>query len=539
MNNLVIVTNEDKCVGCNKCIVKCPVNANNASFVDGKSKITIDPERCIQCGECINICDHGAREYTDDTAEFMERLKRKDNISVLVAPAILHNISDYKKLFGFLKQAGVNLIYDVSFGADITTWAYLKAISEKKISTLIAQPCPVIVSYIERYQSGLIPYLAPVHSPTLCAAIYLKKYRNVNDDLAFLSPCIGKKIEFTDEDTNGYVKYNVTVSKLKKYLKDNAVNLSAFPAADFDSRPCDLGFTFSRPGGLRENVEYYTGNKAWVKQTEGIGEVCSYLKTYENRVKRGQKTPLIVDVLNCSHGCNLGTATEKDLELDDIDYKTNQQKDSFLAKKPDSMASEMLRDFDRTLRLEDFIRQYTERRENIRQVNESDIEKVFEQLGKNTPESRNINCFSCGYGGCLQFATAVAGGNNDVRNCTNYSRIKLAHGKNEFDTLFRSLEEQISVINSSLEKIQGSISGLDDIALQIKIISINASIEAVHAGANGKAFSVVASAIKELADKSEKIISADEADQVRIMNDIHAFEGIIKNIKQQIDMALQ
>ena len=37
---------------------------------------------------------------------------------------------EYKKVLGYLKKKGVNHIYSVSFGADITTWGYLKYITE-------------------------------------------------------------------------------------------------------------------------------------------------------------------------------------------------------------------------------------------------------------------------------------------------------------------------------------------------------------------------------------------------------------------------
>ena len=43
--------------------------------------------------------------------------------------------------------------------------------------------------------SELIPRLIPVHSPMMCTAIYMKKYMQVSDSIAFISSCIAKKVE--------------------------------------------------------------------------------------------------------------------------------------------------------------------------------------------------------------------------------------------------------------------------------------------------------------------------------------------------------
>ena len=106
MTNVIVKTDETKCAGCNKCIFECPVNANVAKIVNDKNKISVEPEKCIHCGRCIKICDHGARDYTDDTGGVLLRLSQGEKISVLVAPAIRSSFDDYKRLLGFLKQAG-------------------------------------------------------------------------------------------------------------------------------------------------------------------------------------------------------------------------------------------------------------------------------------------------------------------------------------------------------------------------------------------------------------------------------------------------
>ena len=174
-SNNIVFTNEENCAGCNKCIAECPTQfANIAYLKDGKNKIKVNPDKCINCGHCMEVCDHKARDYNDDTENFFMDLKKRIKISIVAAPALRHNFENYRKLFGYLKSLGVNVIYDVSFGAEITTWAYLKAIKEYNINSVIAQPCPSIVNYIERYIPNLISKLAPIHSPTLCTAIYLK-----------------------------------------------------------------------------------------------------------------------------------------------------------------------------------------------------------------------------------------------------------------------------------------------------------------------------------------------------------------------------
>ncbi|MBC7960364.1 MAG: 4Fe-4S binding protein, partial [Vallitaleaceae bacterium] len=201
MENVIFVR-EEQCVGCNKCIRNCLVVGANASYSsEGENKVKINSEACIMCGKCIDVCGHGARDYIDDTELFFDALDQGQKISIIAAPAVRVNFPNYENLFGYLKSKGVDVIYDVSFGADITTWAYLRAIEEKKLSSVVAQPCPAIVSYIEKYKPELIPNLAPIHSPMTCTAVYLKRYANVFSDIAFLSPCIGKINEINDSNT--------------------------------------------------------------------------------------------------------------------------------------------------------------------------------------------------------------------------------------------------------------------------------------------------------------------------------------------------
>ncbi|MFC7509619.1 methyl-accepting chemotaxis protein [Pantoea stewartii] len=55
-----------------------------------------------------------------------------------------------------------------------------------------------------------------------------------------------------------------------------------------------------------------------------------------------------------------------------------------------------------------------------------------------------------------------------------------------------------------------------NIAAQIKLISLNASIEAARAGVQGRGFSVIASEIRELADRTAEITENISRLQIRL-----------------------
>lgn len=220
----LVYTNE-KCQGCNRCISVCPVlTANYSVKSTGRQRIEVHGENCIKCGACFDACEHQARSFDDDTEKFFADLRRGEKISVLLAPAFQANYpEEYAKVLGGLKELGVQHIISVSFGADITTWGYINYMAKNKFEGGISQPCPAVVNYIEHYVPELIPKLVPVQSPLMCTAIYARKYRNITDKLAFISPCIAKKTEISDPNTYGYVSYNLTFEHFMKYVRENGI----------------------------------------------------------------------------------------------------------------------------------------------------------------------------------------------------------------------------------------------------------------------------------------------------------------------------
>lgn len=480
--NKLIYLKEEECIGCNKCISNCPViGANIAYIVDGQNKVKINEEKCIHCGECIKVCDHSARDFNDDTDNFFKDLSLGKKISLIIAPSAIVNIPNYKKVFGYMKSIGINFIYDVAFGADITVWAYLKIIKEKNLSSIIAQPCSPIVNYIERYDTTLINNLAPIQSPMICTAIYMKKYKNITDNIAFLSPCISKSDEIHDKNTYDYVNYNVTFKRLFDYLGKNNINIDKYEDYDFDDVTCDLGFLFSRPGGLKENIEARTQD-AWVRQIEGQHHAYKYLSEYKQRIASGKKAPLVVDILNCSNGCNLGSAivNESKLSIDDCDdtfnslkkIKLEKSNKLFMKKKKDSL----FKMFDKTFRLNDFSRAYNTNGviSDINEPTESQYNEIYKDLNKYTQVQKNINCSACGYGTCSNMVKAIHNGLNVLHNCIDYNRQEVSNEQqlsNYKNEQMKSLEELNKLSEQKLKNAEALKKRVSEILFSVQEVS--------------------------------------------------------------------
>ena len=467
-----LVYTNDSCVGCNKCISVCScVGAMVAKKDDkGKNVITVDPEKCVACGACLDVCEHNARTFEDDTERFFADLARGEKISILIAPAFLENYpKEYESVLGGLKKLGVNRMISVSFGADITTWAYLNYVKKYDFTGGISQPCPAVVSYIERYVPELLPKLFPVQSPMMCSAIYAKQVMNISDKLAFISPCIAKKEEINSKRGKGLIQYNVTFDHLMRYVREHQIS---GPSCK-DEISYGLGSIYPTPGGLKENVYWFLGEDVFIRQCEGEKHMYQYLQKNKKQIAKGETPYLFIDALNCSAGCLYGTATESEKNAtDDVMMemmrirkasKNKEFRHTWSKKLSPKQRLRLLNKQFSHLNLADYVCEYEDKSEKCKFniPSPAQLDEIFNEMDKRTKESREINCSCCGYDTCELMATAIHNGFNYKENCIYYMKGQVEIERTHAWELAEEVKEDKEKISEQKELILQTIEQID------------------------------------------------------------------------------
>ena len=539
LNKSLVYTN-DKCIGCNKCIRVCSCEGANVTTEDtnGNTRIDVDGSRCVACGACFDVCEHGARQYHDDTERFFQDLKAGEKISLLIAPAFKANYpSEYESVLGGLKDMGVNHLISVSFGADITTWGYLNYVQKYNFLGGISQPCPAVVRYIEHYTPELIPKLFPVQSPMMCAAIYVRKQMKVTDKLAFISPCIAKKMEIDDPNNQGIVSYNVTFDHLMDYVRKNNIRGSLRS----DEIEYGLGSIYPMPGGLKENVYWFLGESVFIRQIEGEKHMYHFLEENKKRIADSQTPYLFIDALNCSSGCIYGTGCEADkadndnvlcnlLQIREASKKNGSGSAWSKKSSPAKRLKQLNKQFS-GLHLEDYLRKYTDRSAECQHLvpTAAQEETIFKEMKKYTTAEKHINCSCCGYDSCKQMVDAIHNGFSRKENCIYYIKKEVELQSEESRQLADQLDTEKSAVQDQKELILTTIRNINE-----EFTSLHRSVDDMAAGneSNASESTGISGDITQVTNFCENL--ATEMDSIR-----GVLQELVENNNEVVSIAGQ
>jgi len=523
----IISVDQKKCVNCHKCIAVCPVKYCNKGY---EGSVEVDNDMCIGCGACIKACTHEARIAHDDISSFLFDTSRGLRMVAIVAPAIASNFpNSYLRINSLLKQMGVDAVFDVSFGAELTVKSYLNHITKNKPRTVIAQPCPALVTYIQLYRPELIPYLAPADSPMMHTMKMIKNFypQYSSHRIAVISPCIAKKREFEEV---GLGDYNITFKSLQKFFEKEKINLKDYPESAYDNPPAERAVLFSTPGGLLRTAEREMPTIASVsRKIEGKETVYPYLDSLITAINENH-APVLIDCLNCHAGCNGGSGTlNEDESADKIEYYVENR--SKQAQKHYSSNKQIAKTLNKFWDEKLFSRRYQNLSENnkVKIPTENQLQDIYIEMRK-VKQADFYNCAFCGYDSCKKMAIAIHNNLNKKENCYHFKSTMIEEMadsiidttknltqksdmalttvnqiqkvtvelKEEFDKLMVMVKENAHKLED-FDKIRDT---LTSVSRQTNILSLNAAVEAARVGELGNGFAVVAHEVKSLAEKS-------------------------------------
>jgi len=266
-----------QCIDCRNCVTACanlqkinylelrgkgikqevvPVTERDGFAIINKQKNKSD---CIYCGQCALHCPVTAAQEQVHWPLIEKALKNKAKILVAqFAPSIRVSIGEEfglpygqvmtGQLVAALKELGFQYVFDVNFGADITTMVEAEELLAriKSGSGLPAQAggpmftscCPAWIKYVESFRPDLIANLTTARSPQIHSAGIIKTYwaeklklKPKNIMVVSIMPCTAKKFEASRKELriggNYPVDYCLTTRELVYLIKKNKIDFAS------------------------------------------------------------------------------------------------------------------------------------------------------------------------------------------------------------------------------------------------------------------------------------------------------------------------
>ena len=404
----VILVNKATCRDCYRCIRVCPVKA--IKMHDGQAAIVA--ERCISCGTCVRECPQSAKKYRNDVEHVKRLLMPGTRVACSIAPAFAGFFTDRmrRRIPSVLRLLGFSHIAETAVGAFFAAQATVKFWESRgKDQPLVISACPACVDYILHYQPQYASYIAPVVSPMVAHARYIRRKLGNDTKVVFIGPCVAKKVEGENAEYPGFVDGVLTFEELSQWLAEENVDIASCEESDFDDVPRGAARYFPLEGGciktagwsmdrLDENVIAVSG----IRNVQYSLESC----------KAGQ----IIEPLFCPQGCICGPGgghhdSPSGLRSNVIEFsKTEQIKQESRLTAEDETFIETLTKYYKPAKA--FKR---------KEVTETQIREIFEKTGKTLPEDQ-LDCSSCGYPSCRDLAIANVEGLATPEMCVPFFR---------------------------------------------------------------------------------------------------------------------
>jgi len=396
MSQGIVETIPYLCKRCYSCVRECPAIAIK---VEGGQAVVM-PERCISCGHCVTVCSQNAKSIRSDIDLVLNNILQDGNAVAIIAPSFPASFPEnFSRVVSGLKKLGFSKVCETAFGADLISNIYTEEIQKNQHTTIISSACPAVYNFIENYYPELVPNLAKIVSPMTAMGRYIKQNFGSNTKTVFIGPCIAKKSEILNEEISGVIDAVLTFAELKKMFELNNINIDSLDELDFDAPHSFMGKSYPLAGGLLKSAEISDDIlEKEIIVVEGKNKVEEIL----NELRNNHISAKFIDILFCE-GCISGPAIDSKLNYYSrrakvIDYIQSQNKTV------DKLVWKSNIYNNRNLNVS---RDFTAKDKRVTTPDEDKIKEILAQSNKFS-KSDELNCGSCGYRTCREYAIAIA-----------------------------------------------------------------------------------------------------------------------------------
>jgi iron only hydrogenase large subunit-like protein/uncharacterized Fe-S cluster-containing protein len=433
INQKPIYTVENDCMDCYKCVRNCPSKA--IKITEHKSSI-ID-ELCIYCGKCVSICPAGAKHIRDGVTRVKHLIKSGVPTIASIAPSFradFHHLND-QEFIQRLYNLGFNYVSETALGAQIVTAHTQQFLEARNKGIYISSACPGVVELIKKYYPKYVVNIIPFLSPMLAHAKSLKKLVNKEYKTIFIGPCVAKKAEA--DKWPGLVDTAITFKELKDWMdepcnqdKQKSENKNHQQFYPFEA---NNGKLYAIEGGM---INSFTPNstshvlKLHFSGIDQIKKVLDGLDTIEH------DAPVFLELLLCEGGCVNGPGCHS--ENNPVKNKID-----ILFSKPIKPTKQQ----ELPVHLNIECDYFGSKPIKLPHYSPAAIQEALNNIGKTRSEDE-LNCGSCGYNTCREFAVATLNGMAESNMCVSHLR-KIAH--NQTSILLKKIPSGVILVNSQLK----------------------------------------------------------------------------------------
>ncbi|MDQ7816071.1 MAG: [Fe-Fe] hydrogenase large subunit C-terminal domain-containing protein [Melioribacteraceae bacterium] len=396
MSHGIVTTIAQRCKRCYSCIRECPAKA--IMVINGQAVVI--EERCISCGHCVKVCSQNAKQILSDIETVIHDLIPTGNTIAMLAPSFPASFPEnYSKVSSALRQIGFKIVTETAFGADLISKHYSEYAQGNEDRTIISSACPAVFNWIEKYFVDIVPNIAKVVSPMIAMGRYLKKNFGEDTKVVFIGPCVAKKSEYKDSSVSDAVDAVLTFKELKQIFEYYKIDMDQLPESDLDPPHAFLGKSFPLTGGLLKTAnisgDILEKEIIVVEGKERVEEIIHEIADKKIKSK-------FIDILFCE-GCINGPAIDSDLNF----YSRREKVINFINENINSFDKHEWKGTLYNSRDLNLSRNFHDKNQRRPMPSEEEIKEILSRTNKFT-KSDELNCGSCGYPNCREYAVAIA-----------------------------------------------------------------------------------------------------------------------------------